>query len=102
MPRHNGTSTFGLFKGVTPIDLHSQLLEQIASQVIAPSLSTMHLIRTFLSLLALVSSVVEGRSATGQRVLVIVEHAINRADYSHFWDSLQGELHSPSDDMIIS
>jgi len=62
----------------------------------------MRLIRTFLSLLALVSTVVEGRSATGQRVLVVVEHAINRADYSQFWDSLQGELHSPSDDMIIS
>jgi hypothetical protein len=58
----------------------------------------MRLIRTFLSLLAFVSTAVEGRSATGQRVLVIVEHAINRADYSQFWDSLQGELSSSRDD----
>ena len=50
----------------------------------------MRIVRTFLSLLALVSTLVEGKSATGQRVLVIVEHAINRADYSQFWDSLQG------------
>lgn len=50
----------------------------------------MRVVRTFLSLLALVSSLVEGRSATGQRVLVIVEHAINRADHSRFFESLQG------------
>jgi oligosaccharyltransferase complex subunit beta len=52
----------------------------------------MRLTKTFLSLLALVSSaVVEARSSTGQRVLVVIEHALNRAEYSKFWDSLQGK-----------
>jgi len=51
----------------------------------------MRLTKTFLSLLALVSTVVvEARSSTGQRVLVVIEHALNRAEYSKFWDSLQG------------
>jgi oligosaccharyltransferase complex subunit beta len=51
----------------------------------------MRLTKTLLSLLALVSTVVvEARSSTGQRVLVVIEHALNRAEYSKFWDSLQG------------
>lgn len=35
-------------------------------------------------------SSVDARSAKGDKVLVVIEPALNRASYSHFWQSLEG------------
>lgn len=35
---------------------------------------------------------VGARSAKGDKVLVVIEPALNRASYSHFWQSLEGML----------
>lgn len=43
------------------------------------------------ALLASSSSPVGASSSTGPRVLVALEKNLNRDDYSHFWQSLQGE-----------
>lgn len=33
---------------------------------------------------------VDAKSAVGDRVLVVIEPALNQASYSHFWQSLEG------------
>lgn len=39
---------------------------------------------------------VDARSAKGDKVLVVIEPALNRASYSHLWQSLEGMLTDPS------
>lgn len=37
-------------------------------------------------------SSVDAKSAKGDKVLVVIEPALNRGSYSHFWQSLEGML----------
>lgn len=46
---------------------------------------------SFVGLVASLTSLVDAKSAAGQRVLVVVEHEVNRLEYSRFWDSLKSE-----------
>jgi hypothetical protein len=52
----------------------------------------MHLGKSFISAIAAILplwQVVTARSATGERILVVIEHDVNRERYSGFWQSLQ-------------
>jgi oligosaccharyltransferase complex subunit beta len=44
---------------------------------------------------------VDARSAKGDKVLVVIEPALNRGSYSHFWKSLEGMWEGIASDIAL-